>query len=397
MAAGHQGGHAFIVLKGYHMGSKWFSEAFNALPGGAFYFEFEHCLRALGRASDPSSSSAPPIAPPAVTLQYLRSGCGCTDNCTACQNINVTVPPPLSPPQRCLATGVSFGALGGPYVSHVRAVRELDPRVSIVAHVRTNHLKHALSFLRTTCDGEANHLFLKPPSPKGSSASSHDHHGHSHRHSRRRLSTSSGVGSARHAARLHVPPPLLLLRAVHAAQEQQRILSTAHGLAPKGEQAQHVLVYETMQLDLAGSLKALLVALGVPAHAAVVATRQAGASGGGGGEGTSSGGGGAGGGGGGGGGGASGGVDAEQMVKAGAESLADGLANYAEVESYLRPYPCLLGMLRASGPVAFGLDACQEEMTTGLSEAVRAEMAAVKAARPKGWALNASECEGQKR
>ena len=28
---------AMIVLKGYHVGSKWFAESFNALPGGAFF------------------------------------------------------------------------------------------------------------------------------------------------------------------------------------------------------------------------------------------------------------------------------------------------------------------------------------------------------------------------
>ena len=49
---------AMIVLKGYHVGSKWFAESFNALPGGAFFFEYEHCLREMGRKQQEQHSSS---------------------------------------------------------------------------------------------------------------------------------------------------------------------------------------------------------------------------------------------------------------------------------------------------------------------------------------------------
>ena len=76
-----------------------------------------------------------------------------------------------------------------------------------------------------------------------------------------------------------------------------------------------------------------------------------------------------------------------------AESLADGLANYAAVDTYLAPLPCLQGMLRARGPAAFALDACAAEIDE-MAEGLKREMAAAKEARPAGWTLNASECAG---
>ena len=212
----------FVVLKGYHMGSKWFEEAFNRLEGGgAFYFEYEHCLRQLGREL-PSR-----IAPPAVTLNYLTTACGCSRNCGGCNDgalpelirtDNTThgahsdgarsegeaVPagmhhqhdkrsrssslpssspasapmpaapssPPhrghallssaaarhhLAPPRPCRATGVSFGALSAQWQSHIEGVLHLEPSIRVVVHVRSNHLKHGLSMLRTGCQGEHNH------------------------------------------------------------------------------------------------------------------------------------------------------------------------------------------------------------------------------------------------
>ncbi len=70
------------------------------------------------------------------------------------------------------------------------------------------------------------------------------------------------------------------------------------------------------------------------------------------------------------------------------------LANFGQVESYLRPLPCLQTMLRADSAEAFALDACRDELAR-LPQAMQAEMAAVKAARPRGWTLNESECHSR--
>ena len=59
----------------------------------------------------------------------------------------------------------------------------------------TNHVKHALSFLRTSCDGELNHMTQSDLAAK-------------------RVTQRVSV------TRLHVPPALLLQRAINAAGEQ---------------------------------------------------------------------------------------------------------------------------------------------------------------------------------
>lgn len=347
----------FIVLKGYHMGSKWFSQTLNALPGAAFYFEYEHCLRSLGRSANktakpsggPERAAVPAsLASPGVTLHYLRTACNCANSCNGCHGDTTTA-------AKCLATGISFGALGSAYVDHVRAVLQHAPHTAIVAHVRTNHLKHAFSFFRTTCGGEVNHLRADGRPDRG-----------------RRLGNSVSLHHHR-MARLRVPPPLLLLRALHAAEEQRRILSTASTLGGARGTAR-VVLYEAMQRNVSAELHELLVAIGVAPHLVTAAAAAAEARG----KPVVAG--------------APSSMPAE-LVKAGAENLADGLANFGEVESYLRPWPCLSGMLRADGPMLFAVDACAAELD-GLPQALREEMARVKAARPRGWTLNESECDG---
>ena len=51
-------------------------------------------------------------------------------------------------------------------------------------------------------------------------------------------------------------------------------------------------------------------------------------------------------------------------------------------------------MLRADSAEAFALDACRDELAR-LPQAMQAEMAAVKATRPRGWTLNESECHSR--
>ena len=88
------------------------------------------------------------------------------------------------------------------------------------------------------------------------------------------------------------------------------------------------------------------------------------------------------------------GSQSDEMVKAGTENAADALSNFDEVERYLQPLPCLLGMLRSVGPVAYARDACAAELR-GLPlwfPSMHAEMASTRAGRPNGWNLNASEC-----
>ena len=94
------------------------------------------------------------------------------------------------------ASGVSFAALGVPYLEHLHGLLQLEPTIRLVVHRRTNHVKHALSFLRTHCHGQVNHLWSAPLPTDSSNAS------------RRAKSSSSSDGSG--AISLRVPSALLL-------------------------------------------------------------------------------------------------------------------------------------------------------------------------------------------
>ena len=121
----------FVVVKGYHMGSKWFEGAFGAVPGCSFFFEFEHCLRdaKIRQLYGPPPPSTD-LAPPEATLHYLRSSCGCGvgtagrppkeytrrgNRCAGgCPNASLKG---MTAPTRWLAALVYLGAIAGTLVS----------------------------------------------------------------------------------------------------------------------------------------------------------------------------------------------------------------------------------------------------------------------------------------
>ena len=156
----------FVVIKGYHMGSAWFEEAFNKLRGVSFFFEYEHCLRDLAPAGSHLASAM-------LTFRHLQQSCGsCTDQqrTTRCRACGV-VPPPVgsalhattaaskvqyplhfkSQEAPCLATGISFAAVGPAFMEHLIDLRKLMPTLPVLVHVRSNLVKHALSYLRQAC------------------------------------------------------------------------------------------------------------------------------------------------------------------------------------------------------------------------------------------------------
>lgn len=242
---------------------------------------------------------------------------------------------------------MSFGALGHFYLSHLRGVLQLQPAVRVVVHVRSNHVKQALSFLRTTCDGELNHM------------------------------TQADLASkrAKHKeeyTRLHVPPSLLLLRASNAASEQSKILADAESVS--GNHVAYIVRYEALQIDLRGEMRKLLLAVGVqPAAAAAsvaaaftapapgAAAARDGAS-----------------------------STSSLPIKAGVEHPEQGLSNFGEIAAYLLPLPCLHGMAAAAGPTLFPLKACARELSD-LPPAMVLDMQAARASRGR-LELNATEC-----
>lgn len=318
VAATNEPAH-LLVLKGYHMGSMWFTEAFNRMSGCYFHFEFERCLRKLGWRFDRNASTVPSTP----TLQFFERGCGCPDSCGGC--VDAQQPSSSSPPRSapCRVIGVSFGAIGLPYLAHLRGVVQQDPRIVIVAHVRSNYIKQALSTLRSGCEGVENHVF------------------------------SSDAAVRPTPPRLRVPPTLLLFKARGAARENAKVLADARSLS--GHRLAYVIQYEAMQLDLDGEMRRLLRAIGVPDGIAArqrraltanavngtdtVAARSADTA-------------------------ApwppseSVGAEGTLLVKAGSESAEGALVNFGEVERYLRPVECLHRMLLATTPMLFDHGQC---------------------------------------
>ena len=161
----------FVVIKGYHMGSAWFEEAFNKLRGGSFFFEYEHCLRDLAPTRllqvEEGQHRQVALASAMLTFRHLQQSCGsCTNQprTTRCRACGVVPPPigstlhrtsagsnvqwPAAAPSEapCVATGISFAAIGPVYMQHLLALRVLMPTLPVLVHVRSNLVKHALSY-----------------------------------------------------------------------------------------------------------------------------------------------------------------------------------------------------------------------------------------------------------
>ena len=223
-------GVGFVVLKGYHMGSKWFAETMNRVPNAAFSFEYEHCLRAQSSEHQASISALAEN----TTLRFLRTSCRCSSfDCRGCSDAE-TAPPHIRPNAagmiapaarqsgraqlaECHASGISIGASDPITQEHIRTLVHLEPRVNFVVHVRSNHVKQAISFLRVTCSGQKNHAYEDK-------ARTH--------HDEGRLI-------------LHVPPAVLMAKTIAASKAHFHVLNLAEKLS--GGHIAYVLVYEKMQ------------------------------------------------------------------------------------------------------------------------------------------------------
>ena len=223
---------AFLVIKGYLIGSTWFTEQFNAIPGLSFFFEFEHCLQQFGANGS--------LAPAEFTARHLRQTCGAgtcpsrtargqvirtTQRCALCRR-GLDASPAAG--QSCIANGISFGVPRGALLDHVQLLPSLMPQLRVLAHIRTNHVKHAISFLRAPCP---------------------------------RSRTSA-------EAKIHVHPAALLIRVREVAASQLEIVALARSI----DRLRYTIVYERMQADPAAELRRVLEAIGVPAAAVPAAS-----------------------------------------------------------------------------------------------------------------------------
>eukprot|EP00312_Isochrysidales_sp_CCMP1244_P020191 CAMPEP_0202796950 /NCGR_PEP_ID=MMETSP1388-20130828/93164_1 /ASSEMBLY_ACC=CAM_ASM_000864 /TAXON_ID=37098 /ORGANISM="Isochrysis sp, Strain CCMP1244" /LENGTH=189 /DNA_ID=CAMNT_0049466855 /DNA_START=24 /DNA_END=589 /DNA_ORIENTATION=+ len=128
-------------------------------------------------------------------------------------------PGPAAP---CHATGVSLASFSEPHLRHLAALAALQPRLRVVVLLRTNHVKHALSLLRTEC-GSQNHAFVSPTH----ASVSQTHAFVAARPSPRASSSASG----KPRLVMRVPPHLLLFKTRLAGLANQRIAQAAENFA----------------------------------------------------------------------------------------------------------------------------------------------------------------------
>jgi len=233
----------------------------------------------------------------------------------------------------CRASGVQFGALGPSYESHIRRLQELSPTVRIVLLVRSNTVKHTLSYLRVSCGG-TNH---KKPDQQGV------------------VSSTNWTSTPGRGHWISVPPPVLLLSVRSRYKGQQAVVALAHRLA--GGDPAYTLVYEAAQRDFIGEIANLLRAIG----ASPPPTDW--------------------------------GAAVKAIVKSGADNLSSAISNYAQLEHAFRPTPCLHRMLTAAGPVEFGLDECSDDLLHGLPQG-RNTLSAWNIDEHASRGLNDSQCRG---
>ena len=324
----------FVMLKGYHVGSKWIAQTFSRVPGCALFFEYEHCLRGLNNGACCEG--------PELTLEYLANGCACSElsdvifvtdehTCRGC--------PTKVPVQHgCRATGVQMGALGSPYRDHLRKLQAISPSVRFVVLARSNSVKHAVSFLRVSCGG-ANHKDARTDGQAGPG----------------KHVLPSPVHSKELGSWISVPPPVLI-GAARSLYMNQKSIRTLGGQLSAGSPA-YTLVYEAFQTDVVREITNLLKAIG----AAELPKGWVGSAG--------------------------------LIVKAGADDLHLGLSNFAELKQALQSTPCVGRMLAAIGPVEFGLDECEEDFKALATKTIFRDWGITATTSVRK--LNNSQCRGE--
>ena len=313
---------AFIVLKGKHMGSDWFASQFNQLQGCALAFEFTPKAGwHLGSTNTSTEENSNAL------LEHLvrHPICHATE----------------SPAHACRAVGLSAELSDEVITSAMHRAASLAPHIPFVLHVRTNFVKHALSFLRTTCHatagGARNHL----------------------------AASASAMSKARAAAPLFIPPELLLARAILRHKETRHQIDAGRAMA-SGKFA-YTLVYEAMQQDIAREIRNVLRAVGVPELSMPPVTLH------------------------------------PTTIKATPADPRRVLANFDAIsrffahDTHAAELPCMREMFLASDATAFALDACDQQQSVRAPKVLSAMLASVHrqhAAMSMELALNHSECTG---
>ena len=241
MAPPHALPHALLVLKDGHVGSEWFAEALARQPGTRFVFEMGPCL---------SNSLASKMA----FFGPARRACACTkEDCVAFRSNLGSKAPCLDLPSRghCRVIGGSLMSITSELETRQwEQVLRNHSSMTIVVQTRSNLVKWAWSFYRTGAMKRLRGRNTPAPSQR---ESIHVHGG------------SEAAANLSHRARVQVDP-VVLLRMIIAKQERsERLLAAARHFARlTSQRRERVLLYESLQADMADELRRLYASMRVP-------------------------------------------------------------------------------------------------------------------------------------
>ena len=297
LEAPHAGPALFVLIKGYNMGSLWLAQAFSAKKGHALAFEYEHCLKASSRKNRAQNGTIQ-LDHPNVTIDFMKKVCACGDVKAKTQSCRICPLEHATDVHTCRASGISIASMGQSFIQHVQQLRGVDPSISLVGLVRTNHVKHAISMLRRLCTKNSSMFNNHKISP----------------------TVSNGT--------MRVQPSALLARTLTVTRGHANFVEQVRLL--RRDRPTHFVIYERMQQNIDREIGKLLQAVGVMHPFADLESRVSS-------------------------------LD-RMVVKSSTEDLKQSLKNYREVEDYFGSFgessTCFLPMLRAEGPVAFALDEC---------------------------------------
>ncbi|KAL1514724.1 hypothetical protein AB1Y20_003811 [Prymnesium parvum] len=277
---------ALLVLKDGHVGSEWFAEAIARQPGVSFIFEMGACITGN-------------LAGKRLFLQEKR-GCGCSKEDCSSYRRHIHHAPCVHQPNSstCAVLGSSHISITSPTeVAQWEQVLRNSSAVLVLVQTRSNLVKWAWSFYRTgALRAVRTKLSLDGLRQATSEPKEHIH-----------LRNRSNF-----VPQQFVVDPALLLRTVIAKQKRSELLiHTARKFARLvGQPEEHVLMYESMQLDLEGELERIFKRMNLPFDR--VAHRQ---------------------------------EEEGSLLKTTSEDLSRVMANWDEVHAAFSRFPCLLKML----------------------------------------------------
>ena len=277
--------HSLLVLKDGHVGSEWFSESIARQPGTRFLFEMGACI----------TNS---LEGKRAFFGANRRGCACSKSDCAMFRTDAGIRAPcLDAPSRhqCHVLGGSLMSMASEReADHWSKILQNRTDITILVQTRSNLVKWAWSFYRT---GAMKRL-------RGTDSILR----------RERIHLRAMLNRSRSAPMhraMHVDPGVLLRMIISKQERSRRLVEAARYFASMTTQRkERVLLYESMQADLAGELRKLYAAMNRPFH-----------------------------------------EDAHNLVPAGSlvkhapEDLSTVIANWEQVEQTFRRFPCLHAML----------------------------------------------------